>query len=103
MTVHASLLHPYDPSVGDSSVRDSSVRDSSVRDAVDRLTVEFAGHLPASLVEHVVRGSRDDLDSVPTLALPEMVERLARQRLIERGDQAEIHPATAPQRLAARS
>lgn len=67
-TVHASLLCPDDP---------------SVRDAVDRLTAEFAGHLPTSLVERIVRGSRDDLDSVPTPALPEMVERLARQRLIE--------------------
>jgi len=67
--VHASLLRPDDP---------------SVRDAVHRLTAEFAGHrLPAPLVESVVRGSRDDLDSVPAPALPEMVERLARQRLIE--------------------
>ncbi|MEV1292193.1 three-helix bundle dimerization domain-containing protein [Pseudonocardia sp. NPDC049635] len=57
--------------------------DPTVRDAVDRLAAEFAGRAPTSLVEQIVRGSRDDLDSVPAPALPEMVERLARQRLIE--------------------
>ncbi|MEJ8280853.1 three-helix bundle dimerization domain-containing protein [Pseudonocardia spirodelae] len=57
--------------------------DPTVRGAVERLTAEFAGRFPHDLVDHVVRGSRRDLDAVPAAALPEMVERLARQRLID--------------------
>lgn len=68
LTVPASLRPPADP---------------SVRAAVDRLTAEFAGRFPERLVDTVVRGSRRDLDSVPADALPEMVERLARQRLLD--------------------
>lgn len=59
------------------------VTDPTVRGAVDRLTAEFAGRFTQDLVDHVVRGSRRDLDVVSAAALPEMVERLARQRLIE--------------------
>ncbi|WP_224391372.1 hypothetical protein [Pseudonocardia sp. ICBG1293] len=60
-----------------------SVTDPTVRAAVDRLAAEFAGRASPDLVDHVVRGSRRDLDVVPAAALPEMVERLARQRLID--------------------
>ena len=57
--------------------------DPSVRGAIDRLCAEFAGRAPAAVVDRVVRDSRRDLDSVPAAALPEMVERLARQRLLD--------------------
>ena len=57
--------------------------DPSVRGAVDRLSAEFAGRTPAAVVDRIVRASRQDLDTVPVAALPELVERLARQRLID--------------------
>ncbi|OLM15417.1 hypothetical protein [Pseudonocardia sp. Ae505_Ps2] len=59
------------------------VTDPTVRGTVDRLTAEFAGRFPQDLVDHVVRGPHRDLDVVSAAALPEMVERLARQRLID--------------------
>ena len=37
----------------------------------------------AAVVDRIVRASRQDLDTVPVAALPELVERLARQRLID--------------------
>ncbi|ANY08484.1 three-helix bundle dimerization domain-containing protein [Pseudonocardia sp. HH130630-07] len=66
--MHAPLPHTSDP---------------AVLDAVDRLVAEFGDRFPARLVDSAVRGSRDDLDAVPVTALPELVERLARQRLLD--------------------
>ncbi len=52
-------------------------------ETVKRLAREFAGLLSLGTVAIVVRSSRHDLDSCPRCALPELVERLARQRLID--------------------
>ncbi len=54
--------------------------DLSVRSAILRLSREFPdlGPSPISLV---VRTCREELRGSPTDALPELVERLARQRL----------------------
>ena len=61
-----------------------SVSDPVIDNAVKRLVVEFIGRLPARTVAAVVRRSRHDLDSCPPAALPELTERLARQRLSNR-------------------
>ena len=57
-----------------------TVADLSVRSALTRLTAEFPelGHRSIVLV---VRTCREELRGSPESALPELVERLARQRL----------------------
>jgi hypothetical protein len=55
-------------------------RDQSVRSAVTRLSHEFPELRPRNIVL-VVRTCREELRGSPTDALPELVERLARQRL----------------------
>ena len=52
----------------------------TVDDAVARLAAEFPAHPPV-IVSITVTQCRRDLDGVPPGALPEMLERLARQRL----------------------
>jgi hypothetical protein len=54
--------------------------DLSVRSATTRLAREFPEVSPGSIVL-VVRTCREELRGSPTDALPELVERLARQRL----------------------
>jgi hypothetical protein len=57
-----------------------AVNDLSVRSAVTRLSEEFPELGPRSIVL-VVRTAREELRGSPDGALPELVERLARQRL----------------------
>jgi hypothetical protein len=57
--------------------------DSCVAAAVARLSVEFAPHVHPAVISRVVAGSRVDLSGTPVPALPELVERLARQRLLQ--------------------
>ena len=57
-----------------------TVSDPSVRSAVTRLASEFPQLGPRSIVL-VVRTCREELRGSPADALPELVERLARQRL----------------------
>jgi hypothetical protein len=57
-----------------------TVSDPSVRSAVARLREEFPEVGPRSIVL-VVRTCREELRGSPDGALPELVERLARQRL----------------------
>ena len=54
--------------------------DLSVRSAANRLAQEFPQLNPRSIVL-VVRTCREELRGSPADALPELVERLARQRL----------------------
>jgi hypothetical protein len=54
--------------------------DLSVRSATTRLAQEFPEVSPGSIVL-VVRTCREELRGSPADALPELVERLARQRL----------------------
>ena len=51
--------------------------------AVHRLDREFRGSVPPNLIRTVVRHSHDQLDCPSDGALPELVERLARQRLLD--------------------
>jgi hypothetical protein len=53
--------------------------DPSVRSAIVRLSREFPGLEPT--ISLVVRTCREELRGSPAGALPELVERLARQRL----------------------
>jgi hypothetical protein len=57
----------------------STVHDPSVRSAIARLSREFPELGPAIVL--VVRTCREELSGSPDGALPELVERLARQRL----------------------
>ena len=58
----------------------ATVSDRSVRSAIARLRQEFPERGPGPLVL-VVRTCREELRGSPDGALPELVERLARQRL----------------------
>jgi hypothetical protein len=57
--------------------------DRYVVDAVQRLDREFRGSVPRGVIVTVVRRSHHELDSPCAEALPELVERLARQRLLQ--------------------
>jgi hypothetical protein len=50
-------------------------------DVAVRVYADFAEHATLAEVLAVVAGSRTDLDTPSAAALPELVERLARQRL----------------------
>ncbi|WP_067686644.1 hypothetical protein [Nocardia jejuensis] len=70
-----------DPAVT-GSLADSTWTECSVESTVDRLYLEFGGKLERTVVAAVVRQCVQDLDSAPAGALPELSERLARQRLL---------------------
>jgi len=55
----------------------------SIADVTERLFLEFEPRLPLTTIVAVVRGCRHELDTAPAPALPELVERLARQRLTD--------------------
>jgi hypothetical protein len=59
--------------------------DNWLVEAVHRLDREFAGALGRADIAQVVSWSRADLDGLHPKAMPELVERLARQRLLQRG------------------
>jgi hypothetical protein len=58
----------------------TTVLDPSVRSAIPRLSQEFP-HVGRRSITLVVRTCREELRGSPDGALPELVERLARQRL----------------------
>lgn len=58
--------------------------DGWMAEAVHRLGREFGGALGPADIEQVVSWSRADLDGPHPAAMPELVERLARQRLLQR-------------------
>lgn len=62
--------------------------DRWVAEAVRRLEQEFRGSLRRDVIINVVRRSRFELDSPSVEALPELLERLARQRLLQRTAEA---------------
>jgi hypothetical protein len=57
--------------------------DPVVAAVISRLTREFGEHAGPLTVVRVVVQARHDLDEPHPLALPELLERLARQRLLE--------------------
>ena len=62
---------------------DSVPGEVSVADVTERLMLEFGAVLPLADVSHAVLQSFKDLAAAPVGALPELVERLARQLLHE--------------------
>ena len=57
-----------------------TIPDPSVSSAMSRLSLEFP-HIGLRSIASVVRTCREELRGSPDGALPELVERLARQRL----------------------
>ena len=57
--------------------------DPTVAAAISRLGPEFREQAELRTVERIVVQARYDLDDVHPHALPELLERLARQRLLE--------------------
>ncbi len=55
--------------------------DQSYADVTERLFRAFAAVHPLPVITAVVQQCRNDLDSVPSGAIPELLERLAQQRL----------------------
>jgi hypothetical protein len=55
--------------------------DDSIDLAVRRLSDEFRDRIGAQYIRRIVLLARADLSGVPVGAVPELVERLARQRL----------------------
>ena len=58
-----------------------SSQSHSYADTVECLFAEFEGRLPLPLVSAVVHECREQLSCSPETAIPELLERLARQRL----------------------
>lgn len=58
--------------------------DRVLADATERLLAEFAGAVEQPTITAVVRACGRDLAGAPAAALPELVERLARQDLRDR-------------------
>ena len=63
-------------------MRVPSASEPVIAEAIERLTPEFV-QLSSGMIAGVVRHCRRDLDTSPPTALPELLERLARQRLID--------------------
>ncbi|MFE2124481.1 three-helix bundle dimerization domain-containing protein [Rhodococcus aetherivorans] len=61
----------------------STTNAASSSDITDRLAAEFEGDAPRSRIEAVVASSLADLRGIPAPDLPELGERLARQRLLD--------------------
>ena len=57
--------------------------DPTVAAAISRLGPEFCEQAGPRTVERIVLQARHDLDDMHPPALPELLERLARQRLLE--------------------
>jgi hypothetical protein len=54
-----------------------------VIDVTERLMAEFEDRLDLSVISRVVSGCRRDLEGTPAGPMPELLERLARQRLLD--------------------
>jgi hypothetical protein len=88
---------PTERTNGTDTVRPAEHRENSpmmasgsIAEITERLFAEFAPRVSLTTIVAAVRQGRRDLDGTPESALPEMVERLARQRLTELAQ----HPPT---------
>ena len=54
-----------------------------VIDVTERLMAEFEHRLHLNVISRVVNGCRRDLAGTPSGPMPELLERLARQRLLD--------------------
>ncbi len=67
--------------------------DVSYCDITERMFTEFARMHPLPVIATLVRQCRRDLEGSPPGALPELVERLARQRLSDLPPSTNTAPA----------
>lgn len=72
---------PTTPETDWMTTRDPARHDPVVAEAIARLTAEFHDVLGPTVVRRTVIGCRRELAGAPAGALPELLERLARQRL----------------------
>jgi hypothetical protein len=75
-----------------------SGHETSFADMVERMFRDFEDRLSLRLILDTVNGTRRDLHGTPVGALPELTERLARQRLddlVTPTDEGEILPDSA--------
>jgi len=77
----APTADPYRPEDDRDDRLNSEYHALSYADLVERLFREFEDHLTLTAIADVVRESRLQLQGSPPHALPELTERLARQRL----------------------
>ena len=63
--------------------RSPAATGGSVADVIERLIGEFEDRLALHVIARAALGCRRDLDCSPTAALPELLERLARRRLLD--------------------
>ena len=61
----------------------SSLTDLTLADVAERLMSEFEDRFDLASISRVVQTARHDLAAVPVGSVPELVERLARQRLMD--------------------
>ncbi|PVZ06341.1 hypothetical protein [Actinomycetospora cinnamomea] len=84
MTLRTPQAPRSRPAVGGPDLTGTSAHGGTVPHAVARLVAEFPGR-HAAVVSATVTQCRRDLAGAPPGALPELLERLARQRLSECG------------------
>lgn len=70
-----------------------------VIDVTERLMAEFEDRLGLNVITGVVNRCRRDLDGTPTGPLPELLERLARQRLLDAVERTAV-PLPRPARVS---
>lgn len=75
-------MWPPDSGTSITSVTDSRATDVSLADVTERLMAEFCASVDVSAVSRIVLDCRHELAGAHTSAAPELVERLARQRLL---------------------
>jgi hypothetical protein len=69
----------------------------SIPDVAERLMAEFGARVDLATITDVVLGCCRDLRGAPGAALPELVERLARQHLLDRAsDSSDCGDANDP-------
>ena len=74
-----------------------------VIDVTARLMAEFEDRLGLQVISGVVNACRRDLQGTPSGPLPELLERLARQRLLDLAEGREGAPVPRPRPAAERA
>jgi hypothetical protein len=87
---------PYPPEEDGEDRLNREYHALSYADLVERLFREFEDHVTLTDIADVVRESRRQLQGCPPHALPELTERLARQRLTRLADAEEPDPERTP-------
>ncbi len=79
----------------DTETASPEAHEGSFADIVERLFRAFEDHLPLGTIVGVVKESREHLRGSPVGALPELTERLARERLSALSMASESGPTLA--------